>query len=240
MPGVFRIEELEPEEKKRDTEVTLGPVMLLSILCGLLLLCGLFFELGYRSGRRSAVAAIAITQTAAGQTVIAPAGNPLSKPPAKGLVPSAPPPGQVVVPTSQASLQGAPGGSVSNSLTAYAPTESQVAAVGQPQVHAALPAAAGQQPGSAPSQNYPAQNYPVQPALTHVAGVMVQIAAVSHIEDANVLMGALRKRGYAVVARRDFGDNLIHVQLGPFASRNDADTISQKLLGDGYNAQVIP
>lgn len=69
---------------------------------------------------------------------------------------------------------------------------------------------------------------------------MVQIAAVSHAEDANVLMGALRKRGYAVVARRDFGDNLIHVQVGPFANRSDAIAMSQKLLSDGYNAQVLP
>jgi cell division septation protein DedD len=69
---------------------------------------------------------------------------------------------------------------------------------------------------------------------------MVQIAAVSHPEDANVLMGALRKRGYAVVSRRDPADNLIHVQVGPFANRNDAVAMSRKLLGDGYNAQVLP
>ncbi len=32
---------------------------------------------------------------------------------------------------------------------------------------------------------------------------MVQIAAVSHQEDADVLVGALRRRGYAVAAHRD-------------------------------------
>jgi len=69
---------------------------------------------------------------------------------------------------------------------------------------------------------------------------MVQIAAVSHIEDANVLMAALRKRGYAVTARREIGDNLIHVQVGPFADRADANSMSQRLLNDGYNAVVLP
>lgn len=68
---------------------------------------------------------------------------------------------------------------------------------------------------------------------------MVQIAAVSHMEDANVLMGALLKRGYAVTARREPGDNLIHVQVGPFANRADADAMSEKLLNDGYNAVVM-
>jgi DedD protein len=67
---------------------------------------------------------------------------------------------------------------------------------------------------------------------------MVQIAAVSRSEDADVLVSALRKRGYAVTERRELGDNLIHVQTGPFTSRNDANTMRQKLLSDGYNAIV--
>jgi cell division septation protein DedD len=236
MPRAFDIEESEPEEQKRDMEFTLGPVMLLSILCGLLLLCGLFFELGYRSGRRSAMASVAITQTSAGQTLIAPAGsNALSKPPAKGLVPATPP-AQVVVPTQQsAPLGSSTEAPASNALTSYASSVPSALA-GQPQVRPALPASGN---GTQPSAT-PVANYPVQPALTHSAGVMVQIAAVSHVEDASVLMNALRKRGYAVVARREFSDNLIHVQLGPFTNRSDAVTMSQKLLGDGYNAQVIP
>ena len=80
----------------------------------------------------------------------------------------------------------------------------------------------------------------VQPALTQASGIMVQIAAVSHPEDADVLVGALRKRGYAVSAHRDPADGLLHVQVGPFANRNDAVAMRQKLLNDGYNAIVEP
>ena len=65
--------------------------------------------------------------------------------------------------------------------------------------------------------------------MTQVQGWMVQIAAVSHAEDAEVLLDALRKRGYTVTARRDAGDSLIHVQTGPFANRNDANAMRQKL-----------
>jgi DedD protein len=68
--------------------------------------------------------------------------------------------------------------------------------------------------------------------------LMVQIAAVSHPEDADVLVGALRKRGYAVTARRDPMDGLLHVQIGPFANRSEAFAMRQKLLNDGYNAIV--
>ena len=74
--------------------------------------------------------------------------------------------------------------------------------------------------------------------MTQVQGWMVQIAAVTHAEDAEVLVGALRKRGYSVAARRDVGDNLIHVQTGPFVNRNDANAMREKLLKDGYNAIV--
>ena len=50
-----RDEEFETEEAPRDVEVTLGPAMLFAIVCGLLLLGGLCFGLGYTSGRRSVV-----------------------------------------------------------------------------------------------------------------------------------------------------------------------------------------
>jgi DedD protein len=68
---------------------------------------------------------------------------------------------------------------------------------------------------------------------------MVQIAAVSSPEDADVLMGALRRRGYAVAARRD-PDGMIHVRIGPFSSRDEAEKWKLKLLNDGYNAILQP
>ena len=65
---------------------------------------------------------------------------------------------------------------------------------------------------------------------------MVQIAAVSHPEDAEALLAALKRRGYTVVVRNEPQDKLLHVQIGPFASRADANVMRQKLLADGYNA----
>lgn len=230
-------EELSPTEERHDTEFTLGPAMLLTILCGLLLLCGLFFALGYRAGRRSAPAAgITVTQTASGQTVSSTGVNTLSKPPAKGLVPAWSPshPQADQQATQPASLDGSSTGSA---LTSYAPTENSInPASSQPQVRSALPSSTNTTPAASTS----ASSYQVQPALPQGAGIMVQIAAVSHIEDANVLMAALRKRGYAVVARRGFSDNLVHVEIGPFTSRNDASAMSRRLNNDGYNAEVLP
>jgi cell division protein FtsN len=68
--------------------------------------------------------------------------------------------------------------------------------------------------------------------------IMVQIAAVSRQEDAEVLAGALRKRGFSPTVRSGTGDKFYHVQVGPFTDKNQAETIKQHLLADGYNAIV--
>lgn len=68
--------------------------------------------------------------------------------------------------------------------------------------------------------------------------LMVQIATLAHEEDADVLVDALRRRGYAVAAHRDLADGMVHVRVGPFASRELANQWKQKLLNDGYNATV--
>jgi cell division septation protein DedD len=230
-------DEFETKENQHDTELTLGPAMLLAIFCGLVLLCGLCFALGYRAGRRSSPqTGVAVTQTVSGQTVTAQPGNTLSKPPAKGFIPSSLTPEQPVAQTTQpAALDASP--SSPNALTSYVPASGgQGAPSAQPEVRPAL----SQPPGSQQTSSTPGPVSQVKPALGQSAGLMVQIAAVSHVEDASVLVDALRKRGYAVMSRREPADNLIHVQIGPFASRSDAVAMSQRLLSDGYNAVVLP
>jgi DedD protein len=78
------------------------------------------------------------------------------------------------------------------------------------------------------------------PVATSVASgsLIVQIAAVSHREDADILISTLQRRGYNVGIRQEPQDKLLHVQIGPFASRKDADVMRQRLLSDGYNAIV--
>jgi cell division septation protein DedD len=65
--------------------------------------------------------------------------------------------------------------------------------------------------------------------------IMVQLMAASQLEDAQVLAGALNKRGYNAVVRSE-PDRLFHVQVGPFATHAEADAMRRKLQGDGYNA----
>jgi cell division septation protein DedD len=104
------------------------------------------------------------------------------------------------------------------------------------------------QPGPQPGTTLAPGHSSVQPApavkqerATSPAGApMVQIAAVSHSEDADVLVSALRRRGYSVTARHDPADGLLHVRLGPFSNREEAEKWRLKLLNDGYNAILQP
>jgi DedD protein len=64
----------------------------------------------------------------------------------------------------------------------------------------------------------------------------VQVAAVRHQEDAEALLGALRKTDYPVFMASAASDSLFHVQVGPFISQKEAESMRSRLAGDGYNA----
>ena len=207
-------EELAPAEN--DTELTLGAGAFLAMGGGLLVLCAVCFGLGYAVGHRNS--------SDQSEATTLPVQD--SKAP--------------VMPVRTGSKPGA---------AAQVPAPSAAQPTRDPSVDASgqgIQAAAGTTAGSAQPDVRPSADSEVRPALgaqasvprSQAQGWMVQIAAVSHSEDAQVLVDALRRRGYSVTARRDAGDNLIHVQTGPFVNRNDANAMRQKLLNDGYNAIV--
>lgn len=231
----FDEEELERKERGRDAELTLGAGTLLALGCGLILLCVICFGLGYSAGHRHETATV--FPHSATERTIQPSGV-TAKPAAGAQTPAQPPPAVVSV-----RVPNDPGTAAPQTGEIVPPAASNT----NPQVRSQLPpsqtaqvrpALAGQGAAVQPAQ--PAGTLHVQPALSQVQGWMVQIASVSHIEDAEVLANALKKRGYAVTVRRVVEDSLLHVQTGPFVNRSDANAMRQKLLGDGYNAIVQP
>jgi len=67
---------------------------------------------------------------------------------------------------------------------------------------------------------------------------MVQVAAVSSQDIADIEIAALKKDGYAVVVRHEPQDKLLHVQIGPFADKNAAEEMRKRVQADGFNAIV--
>jgi DedD protein len=202
-------------DPSQDTEITLGTAKLLGLFFGLVIICAVFFALGYTLGRKSDA----------------------------GLASSATVPLQAtsngVKPASAASSQPAP------AMTFYKAVEQKDAnpeLTSAPTDGAsANPATGGQTTASssgAPSSGSPAQApNPSDPTgVIPTAGYFVQVAAVSKKDDAEALVDALKKKQYpAFVASNSTTDKLFRVQVGPFSDIKDAEGMRSRLISDGYS-----
>lgn len=222
-------EEWEQTETRRDTELSISPLMLLGAAACLILLCSLCFGIGYATGRHySNEPSSAIINTATQTT--APTGGVTSKPMASRQAETQT--ADVVATDASASTTAAD--------TPAAPTPVENGSALQPRAKPVEESAIRSALPPITNAAQPVITKPVQSALSPGESFMVQIAAVSRPEDADVLVNALRRRGYAVVVSRGGSDSLTHVQIGPLANRNQANAVRQKLLNDGYNAVVQP
>ncbi len=232
MHSVFDEEE-EAERPGRDTELTLGSGTLLAIFFGLVVLCGLCFGIGYAVGHRgSTPSVITAPQPAPDQEPLQSSGN-IPKPSAIAQTPVTPPDAAAADQAAAAAAGTTAPGQAPAGTTPVTTAAPESGSSNPSPVHPALTPSATPQTyasGAAPA---------VHPALEQQP-LMVQIAAITNPEDAEVLVDALRKRNYPVSARRDPGDNYIHVRIGPFATRAIADQWRMKLLNDGYNAVIQP
>jgi cell division protein FtsN len=219
------LEDEDFDEEPRDREISLGATTLLGIFFLVALVCAVFFGFGYSMGRKSSTVAIS---PASSDTVEASSTT-------RATGASKPTPGLATdeAPSSAPQADDADSPQV---------PQAEQAATRSPQPvkpPAAKPAAAKV---AATTPEPPPAIKPVVPAphAAAVAGVssVVQVAAVSHQEDADVLLNALKRRGYNVAVHHEPQDKLLHVQIGPLATRKDADAMRQRLLADGYNAIV--
>jgi cell division septation protein DedD len=203
-----------------DREISLGAPAILGIFFALVLLSAVFFGFGYTMGRKSAQAANADTVAANADT----SSNGSAKP-AAGSLASQPAAQPAADSASPVAVQTEP----TSSAPATQPTPSKNAAT------AADGMIVGDQPPARNAQSA-ATNQP--PAISPSGTIMVQIAAVSSQDVADILLASLRKKGYSVSVRHEPQDKLLHIQIGPFANRKDAEAMQQRVLADGFNAIV--
>ena len=243
-------DEDDRDEPKSDADLTLGIGSLLSIFFGVLIICGIFFAFGYTMGRRNAhtttVAAVPATTSPATSAATAPPlpENELSGAPLKPQVQddtSAPSSDETNPAPETAKSQPPPSSAKHDAQNDSAkppkaarvtePTTPNPSLNAVPYTHRAPLPAKPHAGTMAPLAQAPGDS-PIIPGHP----IMVQIAAVSRQEDAEVLAGALRKRGFNPTVRPGTGDKFFHVQVGPFTDKAQADAIKQHLLADGYNA----
>lgn len=221
-------------DHRKQREINLGTGTLFLIFFGAVLALGLAFGSGYTAGRHSLqTAAAATTSSSTDFSNFKPSPSSTAIQPVAGYYSAK----DAAAANSGGSQQiYAPASSASN--TSSTPVAQPVKAEVKPRQQEAEPT-----PAPAPVRANVPQPVPVQmpvaaPAPSPTAPALVQVAAVSHQEDADLLLSALRRRGYTVFQAASPSDRLIHVQLGPFPTRKDADAMRQRLLADGYNAIV--
>jgi DedD protein len=199
-------------DEVRDTEITLSTGKLLGIFFALAIVCGVFFTMGYLLGKST---------SAGGRTEIVATvpSSSAGKPYAGNKTP-------------EAVTQTCPPGSPNCAPVSSTADTNQSAKSSDQQTSAQQPS------GGKTSDQSTAQSTSADVKSGAASSFMVQVAAVSKQEDAEILVTALRKKQYPVFIANAAGDPLFHVQVGPFSDRKDAEAMRTRLSGDGYNAIV--
>jgi DedD protein len=196
-------------DSSQDTEITLGTAKLLGLFFGLVIVCALFFSLGYTLGRKSEPALI----TSAATTPLA----------SNAKSPTAP------------STQAAPSMTFYKAVEQKDANAQLTPASPDAAAPASAPADKNGTGTDSASQSTEAKGLP-DPTTISASAYFVQVAAVSKQEDADALVDALKQKQYpAFVAANNASDKLFRVQVGPFNEIKDAEAMRGRLINDGYN-----
>ena len=206
-----------------EREITLGTTMILLIFFALAVYGAVLFGFGYSLGSKhseSAALPVAAPSSSTSFNAFKPAaGSPVGSP----------------------SSQKSPAAPTTETATIPLPdTVSPKAEPAEPKVIAAatdFEATTAKSKTPPPAPPTPAGEPPMAIPIAANGTFVVQVAAVSHQEDADLIASTLKRRGYVVNVRGE-ADKLLHVQVGPFANRKDADAMKAKLLADGFNAYI--
>jgi cell division septation protein DedD len=194
----------------QDTEITLSTAKLLGLFFSLVVICAVFFTLGYMLGRKSDMVSAAVV---GGAQQAAPSGVK----PGSSATPAPPMTFYKAVEQKDASAQLTPASEDVNSGTVAQSSEGQATAPEGSKAEATAP--------------------PSDPTTAAAGtGYLVQVAAVSKQDDADALVDALKKKQYpAFVAANSAIDKLFRVQVGPFPDIKTAESMRSRLIDDGYN-----
>jgi len=205
----------EHETEAPERELTLSTGALLGIFAGLVLLCALFFALGYTvRGRQNPRPTIATAVTSENAPVASTNFN--------SFKPAA----------------GSPAATHTSTGPAEKPQPLQFTDTpAQPEATPAAPKEAAPLVRPQPTVPRPAATAP--PPAIPPGSFIVQVAAVSHPEDAEYVVAALKAKGYPAASRTVPQDKLFHIQVGPYSNLKDAEAIKQRLSADGYNNPIV-
>jgi cell division septation protein DedD len=234
------------EDEERD--ITIGPGKLLGLFFMLVVICGVFFAIGYSLGKTSAREQALNDKSPLNASITAPIVGDPSTP-----KPSAASQGKSESETAASDQKGdsptSPDLTFFNAVKRDDRNSAKEVKAAEPTTNAKVeppstsaPKAEAPGPAQSASGGKQITKADAGSAVTPAASgsFVVQIAAVTREEDAAALAGALRKKNYSVfvVNNPAVHDKFYHVQVGPFATLQDAESMKAKLTGEGYNPIV--
>lgn len=183
---------------------------LLGVFLGVVVLCGVFFTLGYVMGR-----------TQYDTSVRAAAANPSARP---VLAP------EKSAPADARPSSGAPAPSEWSFPAATSPVKT-------PETIRPLEPKPKETVASSPAPRPAAEKKALMKAPRIPRGaILLQVAALSRGGDALALAEALQQKKYPAFVQTPGGDNLYRVQVGPYADAQSAELAKRSLERDGFKA----
>lgn len=191
-----------------DTEITVSTGKMLMVFFAFVVVCALFFGMGFTLGKNTTVSAAT--------TILAPPPSAAEKTAADS--PSEPPltfyktveQKDANAALTQPAVQSSP-----------VPSPQPHPEIGRTTTHDSFPSIA------TPASTEAAPS-----------GILVQVAAVTRSEDATALVNALKRKDYGAFVASAPTDKLFRVQIGPFPDLKAAEATKNKLVSDGYNSIV--
>ena len=194
---------------------------LLGAFFAVVVLCAVFFSLGFFLGYRQGHPASALTTEQVPATSDVPAEvSPTEFTPSRaGSESASPASGGVSAPASQPAESGQSPDTAATTAAAEPPAAAE---------HTAKPASADTE--DEPLDSMTAARVPV--------GVLVQVAAVTNRQDAANVVSVLKSKSYPALvltpAQAKAKDNFYRVVAGPYRSRTDAERVKKELTAEGF------
>jgi len=210
--------------RKGGPDVVMGSRHLLGVFAGVVVLCGVFFTLGYVMGRSQY-----------DSSVRAALAGPRSKPASEGAAkprqttaPELPKPSEWTFPRAgePKAAEGAVKPAESKPAVSETASPLRPAASGQ-----AAPASGGTRvPAAKTAGSKPFWKAPLIPR----GAIVLQVAALTRDTDALALAEALQEKEYPAFVLTPSADNLYRVQVGPYADAQSAEMAKRSLEREGF------
>jgi cell division septation protein DedD len=200
---------------------------LIVLFLGIVLLCGVFFTLGYVIGHNQYDGAV---HAAEAPEANAPIVHKASKPPAAG------------------STAATTAGPANSEWDFYSKNASNHLEAAEKPAPAAAPAAtptaapANKEASAPPAATESAKAIPVsarfQPPRMLKGSVVLQVAAVTHQSDAVAMADALQRKKFSAFVLAPSGDNFYRVQVGPYRDERNAESAKNALERAGFKSII--